>query len=138
SADSREPGGGVRQLLPDHPRGGRLEGHYGSRSGYLAGRRGLHGGGQLHVRWRGHRTGRAQDDGDRQQDQRRRDGGERQRRRQRRARREHLTAILFLRPYFRAVGGGLPQAGQGARLGRRVLTTRRADAPTRKIGRAHV
>src|SRR5207302_6759491 len=88
-------------------------------------------GGQLHVRWRRHRTGRAQDDGDRQQDQRRRDGGERQRRRQRRARREHVTAILFLRPYFRAVGDGVSQAGQGTRLGGCLLTARRTDAQGR-------
>src|SRR5438874_2678879 len=37
--EPRDSGGGVRELLPGHSRAGRLEGHHGSRSGSLAGRR---------------------------------------------------------------------------------------------------
>src|SRR5438046_2290011 len=111
-------------------------GQNGSRSGHLAGRRGLHGGGQLHVRWSSHRAWRAQDDGDRQQDHGRRDGGERPGKRRRRALREHVATVLLLRPDLRPVGVGLPQAGQGTRLGGRVLRATRVSR--RKPSRACV
>src|SRR5881396_1499641 len=75
--ESCRPGGGVRELLPDYSRAGRLEGHHRSRPGRPAGRRGLYGGRQLRVHGSRHRTKRAQDVRDRQQDHRRRDGGER-------------------------------------------------------------